>query len=72
MNKNIGSAKCPESNDGRTRCEIWTRLSAMGYQRPVSNFNIGKKAEFAERKYFTESVIRHSMEDKLKEFKRVA
>lgn len=26
----------------------------MGYCRPVKNFNIGKKSEFAERKYFTE------------------
>ena len=25
----------------RQRCEIWTR--AMGYHRPVSSFNIGKK-----------------------------
>jgi hypothetical protein len=36
----------------RTICQIWTR--AMGYCRPVDNFNKGKKSEFAERKYFTE------------------
>ncbi len=36
----------------RTRCEVWTRV--MGYHRPVSSFNIGKKGEFLERKYFTE------------------
>ena len=36
----------------RTTCEIWTR--AMGYCRPIDNFNKGKKSEFRERKYFTE------------------
>lgn len=35
----------------RTRCEIWTRV--MGYHRPVSHFNIGKKAEHYSRKHFT-------------------
>jgi hypothetical protein len=34
----------------RTRCEIWTRV--MGYHRPVSHFNIGKKAEHINRKHF--------------------
>lgn len=37
----------------RQRCEIWTRV--MGYHRPVSSFNTGKKGEFAERVYFRES-----------------
>ncbi|MDN3986603.1 anaerobic ribonucleoside-triphosphate reductase [Zwartia vadi] len=36
----------------RTRCEVWTRV--MGYHRPVSSFNIGKKGEFNERKFFSE------------------
>ena len=27
----------------------------MGYFRPVQSFNIGKKGEFAERQYFSES-----------------
>lgn len=36
----------------RTRCEVWTRV--MGYHRPVSSFNIGKKGEFHERKFFEE------------------
>ncbi len=39
-------------DEERTRCEVWTRV--MGYHRPVSAFNVGKKAEFAERKFFTE------------------
>ena len=36
----------------RTKCEVWTRV--MGYHRPVSEFNRGKKEEFYERKCFTE------------------
>ncbi|HNX68547.1 MAG TPA: anaerobic ribonucleoside-triphosphate reductase [Candidatus Omnitrophota bacterium] len=39
-------------DEERTRCEIWTRV--MGYHRPVSGFNVGKKGEFDERKYFKE------------------
>ncbi|RLK49726.1 ribonucleoside-triphosphate reductase class III catalytic subunit [Microbacterium telephonicum] len=31
-------------------CEVWTRV--MGYFRPVSSFNIGKKGEAEERLYF--------------------
>nr|MDD3720098.1 anaerobic ribonucleoside-triphosphate reductase [Candidatus Gracilibacteria bacterium] len=37
-------------NNGRTKCEIFTRV--MGYYRPVSNFNIGKKSEYYSRTYF--------------------
>ncbi len=36
----------------RTRCEIWTRV--MGYHRPVSQFNAGKKSEHRERTPFRE------------------
>ena len=35
----------------RQPCEVWTRV--MGYHRPISSFNIGKKGEAAERKYFS-------------------
>ena len=38
------------SEDERQRCEIWTRV--VGYHRPVSAFNIGKRGEFQERRYF--------------------
>lgn len=38
--------------DRRTRCEVWTRV--MGYHRPVSQFNTGKKSEHYSRKHFTE------------------
>lgn len=37
----------------RQRCEIWTRV--MGYHRPLSSFNIGKKGEFHERHFFEEA-----------------
>jgi hypothetical protein len=36
----------------RQPCEIWTRV--MGYHRPVSSFNIGKRGEFEERQFFRE------------------
>ena len=37
----------------RTKCEIYTRV--MGYYRPVSQFNHGKKAEFYSRTCFEET-----------------
>ena len=40
-------------DDERQRCEVWTRV--MGYHRPVSSFNTGKKGEFHERTSFEES-----------------
>ena len=36
----------------RQPCEVWTRV--MGYHRPVSEFNLGKQAEHAERRHFLE------------------
>lgn len=36
----------------RTKCQTWTR--GMGFIRPVSNFNIGKRSEYNERVNFTE------------------
>ena len=41
------------SDEERQPCEVWTRV--MGYLRPVSEFNKGKKSEFYARKYFTEA-----------------
>jgi len=37
----------------RTPCEIWTRV--MGYHRPVSGWNPGKKSEHRERLYFKQT-----------------
>ena len=39
----------------RQEYEIWTRV--MGYYRPVSNFNIGKRQEHNDRKQFKEPVL---------------
>jgi anaerobic ribonucleoside-triphosphate reductase len=43
------------SDAERQPCEIWTRV--MGYHRPVSSFNTGKKGEFHERTCFTEASL---------------
>ena len=42
-------------DEERQRCEVWTRV--MGYHRPVSSFNRGKKGEYHERQYFREDRI---------------
>ena len=47
-------------DEERQKTEIWTRV--MGYHRPVSGFNRGKKEEFAERKCFTEDKAISKME----------
>ncbi|ADG75653.1 anaerobic ribonucleoside-triphosphate reductase [Cellulomonas flavigena DSM 20109] len=49
-------ATCPtcEEDGIVTTCEVWTRV--MGYHRPVSSFNIGKKGEHTERTPFVEPV----------------
>lgn len=39
----------------RQPCEVWTRV--MGYHRPVASFNIGKKGEHAERRFFREERV---------------
>jgi len=38
------------NDEDRLECEIWTRV--MGYFRPVSQFNIGKKGEYKERVFY--------------------
>lgn len=43
-----------ENESKRQPVECWTRV--MGYFRPLSNFNEGKKSEFAERVWFTEEM----------------
>ncbi|WP_020087515.1 ribonucleoside triphosphate reductase [Hyphomicrobium zavarzinii] len=40
---------CPHCGQGT---EVWTRV--MGYYRPVSSFNLGKKGEHRQRRHFTE------------------
>ncbi len=41
-----------ELKEKRTKCIVYTRV--MGYHRPVESFNIGKKGEHRERKFFLE------------------
>lgn len=43
-------------DEERTRCEVWTRV--MGYHRPTSSFNKGKKSEHRERRFFVEGRCR--------------
>jgi hypothetical protein len=40
------------TDEERQPCEVWTRV--MGYHRPVASFNIGKKGEHYERRFFRE------------------
>ncbi|MEJ2405206.1 MAG: anaerobic ribonucleoside-triphosphate reductase [Candidatus Thiodiazotropha sp.] len=42
-------------DEERTRCEVWTRV--MGYHRPVSAFNPGKRSEQAQRRCFSEPAV---------------
>jgi ribonucleoside-triphosphate reductase len=39
----------------RVPCEVWTRV--MGYFRPVTSFNVGKKGEYKERLPFREPLL---------------
>lgn len=51
-------AEIPLKDEERQVCEVWTRV--MGYHRPVASFNIGKKGEFYERKFFNECPVSSS------------
>ena len=51
----IGTHTITLKDEERQECEIWTRV--MGYYRPVSEFNIGKKSEHNERVFFTEEKV---------------
>lgn len=51
-------------NSKRQPCETFSR--SMGYIRPISNFNIGKRAEFEERNTFKENVIFRTLNKLLK------
>jgi len=49
--------KCPKCD---AECEIWSRI--MGYHRPVSQWNHGKKSEYAERKEYIPPMMAHKTE----------
>lgn len=48
----MNNARIQLDDSERTPCEVWTRV--MGYHRPVSAFNTGKRSEHADRCYFNE------------------
>lgn len=52
MDNTINIEDIKLSDAERQPCEIWTRV--MGYHRPVSEFNKGKKSEYYSRKCFCE------------------
>ena len=52
---NRSATKYILKDEERQPCEIWTRV--MGYHRPLSLFNIGKKGEFSERQFFREDRV---------------
>lgn len=43
------------NSNERTKCEVWTRV--MGYFRPMSQYNPGKKSEHFSRKQFEECKV---------------
>ncbi len=49
---NEGAETVMLSDEERQPCEVWTRV--MGYHRPVSSFNIGKRGEHIERRFYEE------------------
>ena len=53
-----------DPNFGRMKTSVISR--SMGFLRPISNFNIGKRAEFEERKTFKENIIFASLKKLLK------
>ena len=55
----VGNQKITIKDEERQECEVWTRV--MGYYRPVSEFNIGKKRENTERVLFSEKNSSNSL-----------
>lgn len=49
----VNESQVALTDDERQPCEVWTRV--MGYHRPVASFNIGKKGEHHERRFFREA-----------------
>lgn len=60
MNSRKQNPEITLKDEERQPCEVWTRV--MGYHRPVSQFNPGKKSEHAERKHFLEVRARRRLE----------
>ena len=56
MARSIYTGRHIKSQDLKPYSEVWTRV--MGYHRPVASFNIGKKGEHLERRFFDEARAR--------------
>ena len=52
--ENVDSNLVVTFKDGSQQqiCEVWSRV--MGYYRPMSEYNVGKRQEHADRKLFKE------------------
>ena len=48
----MSEEKIELKDNERQPCEVWPGV--MGYHRPISSFNIGKKGEAEERRCFKE------------------
>jgi ribonucleoside-triphosphate reductase len=59
MTDNESAAVQPGGEVRRIKCEIYSRV--CGYLTPISAWNVGKRQEFSERKYF-DAVPDFSME----------
>ncbi len=55
VNKDGETITVTVEDSDRQPCEIWSR--PMGYLRPISDWNPGKRSEFAERKRYVPPVI---------------
>ncbi|MBU0596589.1 anaerobic ribonucleoside-triphosphate reductase [Patescibacteria group bacterium] len=65
-----GDTNISDLESKRTRCEVWTRV--MGYHRPVSNFNTGKKSEHYSRKHFQENICAISNVQFVKQYSQIS
>lgn len=65
QNNSIQTQKKEAKTVNRTQCDIYSRV--MWYYRPVSHYNIWKKAEFYSRKFFQQ--LQNSNKEFLKKYK---
>ena len=49
MNKDGEEILMTLEDQGGQVCEVWSRV--MGYYRPVQEWNVGKRSEYADRQY---------------------
>jgi len=47
----------------RQPCEVWSRV--MGYCRPVASWNIGKKSEWRQRRFFNASATEAQLKERV-------